>query len=104
MPLHDQDEYLAQRNELIAKDQARRLSSKHTPSKMQSTQFLSPFDSYPDETELRAERVIRTLRQREIEHLWTPPRDLSDPEEEVRGLFPGMGFLTGMRSQRSRSL
>ena len=73
------EDYLARRNELIARDRALR-----PDAAVGSTST----------DELQADKILRSIRSAEAETIWSPKREVRHVHGSSR-MFPGMEFLTG---------
>jgi len=81
-PLAALDDYLRDRINLINEDRALRTDCN-------AKKHFSP-------AELRADRVVRTIRNQEAETIWGVEHD------DVPHPFPGMEFLTGLHNLINR--
>jgi hypothetical protein len=91
--------YLQQREALIAKDRSLRKDAALNASLSESFVALSANRDLTIAAPIQkqADEKLRALRKWEIDNLWKEgsagPDDPST--DEIGGLFPGMGFLTG---------
>lgn len=81
----DMDEYLTQRQKLIADDRALRID--HTVQR-----------EVPEEED-RADKILRHIRSSEAESVWSATQPLKHLHGSQQ-LFPGMEFLTGKHREQ----
>lgn len=73
------EDYLARRNELIARDRALRPDAAVVSTSAEEAQ---------------ADKILRSIRSAEAETIWSPKREVRHVHGSSQ-MFPGMEFLTG---------